>query len=124
MRRGRDVLRKLTEFLQESLEEISSFLRVSPDLAHTIRAFHKEFSLEFSYEHTPEDAKKSMLGKMAYNDLAESSFAGFTAQVQCYGNIGMSAAAAVSDVGINGFLSRGGTKKANSLCNSHHKDKG
>ena len=31
----------LTEFLQESLEEISSFLRVSPDLAHVIRAFHK-----------------------------------------------------------------------------------
>ena len=31
----------LTEFLQESLEEISSFLRVSPDLAYVIRAFHK-----------------------------------------------------------------------------------
>ena len=32
-------------------------------------------------------------------------------QVQCYGRIGMSAAAAVSDVGRNGFLSRRGTKK-------------
>ena len=39
----------LTEFLQESLEEISSFLRVSPDLAHVIRAFHKEFSLTDNY---------------------------------------------------------------------------
>ena len=39
----------LTEFLQESLEEISSFLRVSPDLAHVIRAFHKEFSPTANY---------------------------------------------------------------------------
>ena len=39
----------LTEFLQESLEEISSFLRVSSDLAHVIRAFHKEFSLTANY---------------------------------------------------------------------------
>ena len=52
-----------------------------------------------------------MLGKMAYNDLAEISFVGVTAQAQCYGRIGMRAAAAVSDVGRNGFLSRGGTKK-------------
>ena len=52
-----------------------------------------------------------MLGKMASNYLAESSFAGVTAQVQCYGRIGMSAAAAVSDVGRNGFLSRGGIKR-------------
>ena len=48
---------------------------------------------------------------MASNDLAEISFAGVTAQVQCYGRIGMSATAAVSDFGRNGFLSRGGTKK-------------
>ena len=51
-----------------------------------------------------------MLGKMASNDLVESSFSGFTPQVQCYGRIGMSAADAVSDVGRNGFLSRGGIK--------------
>ena len=67
--------------------------------------------LEFSYQHCPEDFKKSMVGKMASNDLAESSFAGVTAQVQCYVRIGMSAAAEGSDVGINGFLRRGGTKK-------------
>ena len=39
----------LTEFLQESLEEISSFLRVSPYLTHVTRAFHKEFSLTANY---------------------------------------------------------------------------
>ena len=39
----------MSEYLAESLEEISSFLRVSPDLAHVIRAFHKEFSLTANY---------------------------------------------------------------------------
>ena len=39
----------LTEFFQKSLEEISSFLRVSPYLAHVIREFHKEFSLTGNY---------------------------------------------------------------------------
>ena len=47
---------------------------------------------------------------MASNDLVESSFAGVTAQVQCYGMIGMSGAATVSKVAQNEFLHRGGTK--------------
>ena len=41
---------------------------------------------------------------MASNDLAESSFAGVTAQVQCYGQIYMCSAAAISDTSRNGFL--------------------
>ena len=78
------------------------------------KATYKYLSIsvsEFSYDHCPEDIKKSMLGKMASNDLAESSFAGVTAQVQCYVRIGMSAEASVSDVGRNGFQSRGGIKR-------------
>jgi len=47
-----------------------------------------------------------MLGMMAVNDLAESSFAGGTAQVQCYGWIGLHAAAVVSDKSRNNFLTR------------------
>ena len=39
----------MTKFLNESLDEISSFLRLSPDLAHVIRAFHKELSLATNY---------------------------------------------------------------------------
>ena len=35
----------MTEFLNKILDDISIFLRVSLDLAHVIRAFHKEFSL-------------------------------------------------------------------------------
>ena len=66
----------------------------------------------FSYDHCPEDVKTAMLGMMAVNDLAESSFAGVTAQVQCYGRIGMHAAAAVSDMQRNNFFSRPTTKKS------------
>ena len=52
-----------------------------------------------------------MLGQWASNDLVESSFAGVTAQVQCYGRIGMRNSAAVSNVARNGFLNYDGTKK-------------
>lgn len=73
------------------------------------KATYKYLSIsgtEFSYEHCPDNAKKAIIGKMASNDLAESSFAKVTAQVQCYGRIGMCAAAAVSDCDKNGFLHR------------------
>ena len=39
----------MIEFLNKSLDDISSFLRVSPDLAHAIHAFHKEFSITSNY---------------------------------------------------------------------------
>ena len=52
-----------------------------------------------------------MLGKMVTNDLAESSFAGVTAQVQTYGRIDMCSAATVSDMARNGFFARPTTKK-------------
>ena len=39
----------LSTFLQDNLEEISSWLRVSPDLANVIYAYHKEFSLTANY---------------------------------------------------------------------------
>ena len=39
----------LHTFLADSLDEISSFLRVSPDLLQIIRAYHKEFSLCCNY---------------------------------------------------------------------------
>ena len=66
-----------------------------------------------------------MLGQWASNDLAESSFAGVTAQVQCYSRIGMCNAAAVSDVARNGFLNRVSTKSTNkkikeTTCELYH----
>ena len=37
---------------------------------------------ELSFEHSSEEDKLALCGMMAVNDLAESSFAGLTAQVQ------------------------------------------
>ena len=52
-----------------------------------------------------------MLGKMASNDLAESSFVGVTAKFQCYGQIDMCSAAAVSDTARNDLLDSPTIKK-------------
>ena len=71
--------------------------------------------------------KIAMLGQWASNDLAESSFAGVIVQVQCYGRIGVSNAATVSDVARNGLLNRDGTKKqinhATNFTKKKQKDK-
>ena len=39
----------MTTHLRDSLDNILSFLRVSPNLAHVILAYHKEFSLTANY---------------------------------------------------------------------------
>ena len=39
----------MSDYFEESLEEISNFLRVSSDLVHVIRAFHNEFSFTAKY---------------------------------------------------------------------------
>ena len=62
------------------------------------------------WEHCPPDVKKAMLIKMASNDLDESSFAGVTAQVQCYGRIDRCSAAYFSDTARNIFVDRPTTK--------------
>ena len=36
-------------FLEDSIYNISPFLRVPPDLVNVIHAFHKEFSLDANY---------------------------------------------------------------------------
>ena len=72
------------------------------------KATYKYLSIsgtEYSYEHCPDEVKKALLGCMATNDMAESSFAGVTAQLQCYGCIGMHNGTAVSDMKQNGFMS-------------------
>ena len=43
------VIAFLTTYLEDSPDEISIFLRVSPDLEQVIRAYHKEFSLTANY---------------------------------------------------------------------------
>ena len=63
---------------------------------------------ELSFDHCSEVDKIALRGFVDVNDLAESSFAGLTAQVQVFGRIGMANAAAISDMKRNGFLSRDG----------------
>ena len=53
---------------------------------------------EYSYDHSTPELRTAMLGMVAVNDLAESSFAGVTANVQAFGRVGIHGAAAVSDV--------------------------
>ena len=96
----------------EMLEKIASIgiKALTDEFEDNSKATYKYLSIsgtQFSFAHCPDHIKEQMLHTMASNDLAESSFAGVTAQVKCYGRIGMSAAAAVSDVGRNGFLFRG-----------------
>ena len=71
--------------------------------------------------------KRAILGQWASNDLAKSSFVRVTAQVQFYGQIDMSNAAAVSNVARNGLLDRDRTKKqinhANTSTKKKQKDK-
>ena len=82
------------------------------ELRNTNKASYKYLSSSgslFSYNHCPESIKQDMLGKIATNDPAESSFAGVTSQIQKYSRISISGAAAISDMQRNKFLSRVGT---------------
>ena len=69
----------------------------------------------------PSGRKKTTIGyrqkygpNPADNDPAECSCAGVTAQVQCYGRIGMHSAAAVTGMSRNDFLTRSITKNKTS----------
>ena len=66
---------------------------------------------DYSWDHFPETTNKYMLRKMVINNLAESSFAGVTSQVQTYGHIGICNDAYISDMSRNGYLTLPTTKK-------------
>jgi hypothetical protein len=61
---------------------------------------------KYSWKCCSDEVKAALLGMMAVNDLAESSFAGVTAQIQMFGRLNLHGATAVSDMGRNGFLNR------------------
>jgi hypothetical protein len=63
-----------------------------------------ESGSDYCWSHCSDEVKTALMGKMAVNDRAESSFAGITAQIQDYGRIGYANGAAISDMGRNGFL--------------------
>ena len=90
---------------------IQSLIDELPDKKKATYKYLSISGSEFSHEHCPDGVKREILGQWASDDLAESSFAGVTAQVQCYSRIGMSKAVAAIDVARDGFLDRDGTKK-------------
>ena len=91
---------------------IKAYLCELEDPKKETQKYISAFEREFSYDHCSNKEKNAMMGKMSVNDLAESLFAGVTAQLQVYRQVGMHGAAAVSDIGRNNFLDRGkDTKK-------------
>ena len=68
-----------------------------------------EYGVEYSRDGLSEDLTEALLGFMAMNDIAESSFSGVTSQLQVFGWIVMSSAAAISNMASNGFLDRTNT---------------
>ena len=61
---------------------------------------------KYSWEGLAEELKSALLGLVAVNDLAESSFGGVTAQLEVFGRVGLAHAAAVSDMQQNELLDR------------------
>ena len=47
---AKDASKFMNGFLEDSLDNISPFLRVYPDLSNVIRDFHNEFSLDANYQ--------------------------------------------------------------------------
>ena len=60
----------------------------------------------FSYTHCPDEIKEEMKGKMATNDLAESSFGAVTNQMQTFTRIDIAGVAVISDLRRNKCLNR------------------
>ena len=58
------------------------------------------------WKHCDEARKLALLGTTATHDVAESTLGGCTAQIQRYGRIALSSAAAISDMNRNGFFHR------------------
>ena len=92
---------------------IKAYLCKLEDPKKVMQKYISAFGSEFSYDHCSNKEKNATMGKMAVNDLAESSLAGVTAQLRVYRRVGMHGAAAVSDIGRNIFLDRGKATKKN-----------
>ena len=70
-----------------------------------------ESGVEYSWDGSADYLKEELLGFMAVNDLAESSFASMTVQLQIFGLIGMASADAIIDMARNKLLYQPTKKK-------------
>ncbi|KAL7552655.1 hypothetical protein ACHAWF_015887 [Thalassiosira exigua] len=79
------------------------------ELRDTKKATHKYLSSsgsDYCWKRCSDERKQALLGKKATNDEAESSLGGTTSQVQKFGRIALSSAAAISDLKRNAFFNR------------------
>ena len=70
-----------------------------------------ESGAEYSWYELSDDQKDALLEFVAQNDLAESSFDGVAAQLQVFGQIGMSSTFYIINMDRNGLLDRPTTNK-------------
>ena len=108
----RDATARMVELAGIAATAIISELRDEKKATHK---YLSRFKKNYSYVHASNERKLAFLGKKATNDEAESALGGATAQIQRYGRIGLSHAAAVSDLKRNAFFHR--------LTNSKKEDK-
>ena len=73
--------------------------------------FMSESGAEYSWYGLSDDLKEALISFVAVNDISESSFASVTSQLQVFGRIGMTSAAAISDMARNVFLDLPTTNK-------------
>ena len=59
---------------------------------------------DHSYKHCSEERKSALLEKRTTNGKAKSALGGATANIQCYQQINISSAGAMSDANRNKFL--------------------
>ncbi len=111
-----------TIFLEKvAASAVKAYLCELEDPKKATRKYISAFGSEFSYDHCSNEGKNAMMGKMAVNDLAKSSFAGVTDQLQVYGRVGMHSAAAVGDIGRNHFLDCQSYRKKEEYTDSSNK---
>ena len=63
-----------------------------------------ESRAEYSWDGSSDDLKEALLGFMAVNDLADTSFSGVTDHLQVFGRIEMASSTAIGYMARNGFL--------------------
>jgi hypothetical protein len=99
--------------LPENLTAIAALLAWIDKLLDPKKAtfqYLSESGSDYCWSKCSDEVEIALIGKMAVNNRAESSFAGVTAQIQDYGRIGLPNGAAISNMGRNGFLDHPLTK--------------
>ena len=100
--------RRVTELAETAADAILTELH---DETKATFKYLSSSKSEYSWKYCSEERKKALVGNKATNDEAESTLGGTTAQIQKYGRIALSSAAAVSTMKRNAFFDRSANTK-------------